>query len=128
MLAAEGLTPSARGKRVRFEGKTKKTVIDGPFAEAKELVAGFWIRQVKSIEEAVEWVRRIPNTDAKDGESRRSRSAPSPRWRTSPACPTTSRSRKRACARKPKKNEPPSPTRDPRGPNAEARDLTEDRR
>lgn len=68
MLAAEGLTPSARGKRVRFEGKTKKTVIDGPFAEAKELVAGFWIWQVKSIEEAVEWVKRIPNTDAKDGD------------------------------------------------------------
>ena len=60
MLAAEGLTPSARGKRVRFEGKTKKTVIDGPFAEAKELVAGFWIWQVKSIEEAVEWLKRAP--------------------------------------------------------------------
>ncbi len=68
MLAGEGLTPSSKGKRVRFEGKTKKTVIDGPFAEAKELVAGFWIWQVKSIEEAVEWVKRIPNTDAKEGD------------------------------------------------------------
>lgn len=68
MLAGEGLTPSAKGKRVRFEGKAKKTVIDGPFAEAKELIAGFWIWKVKSMEEAIEWVKRIPNTDAKEGD------------------------------------------------------------
>lgn len=67
MLAGEGLTPSSKGKRVRFEGKTKKTVIDGPFAETKELIAGFWIWKVKSMDEAIEWVKRIPNTDAKEG-------------------------------------------------------------
>jgi hypothetical protein len=62
MLAGEGLHPSSRGKRVRFShGKT--TVIDGPFTEAKELIAGFWLWQVKSLEEAVEWVKRIPNPD-----------------------------------------------------------------
>jgi len=60
LLAADGLHPSSRGKRVRFSGG-KKTVIDGPFAETKELVAGFWIWQVKSMEEAVEWVRRCPD-------------------------------------------------------------------
>jgi hypothetical protein len=60
MLAGEGLHPSSKGKRVKFGGGTK-TVVDGPFAETKELVAGFWIWQVKSIEEAVEWVKRIPN-------------------------------------------------------------------
>jgi hypothetical protein len=60
MLAGEGLQPSSKGKRVRFEGGTR-TVIDGPFAETKELVAGFWLFQVKSIEEAVEWVKRAPN-------------------------------------------------------------------
>jgi hypothetical protein len=60
MLAGEGLHSSARGKRVTFSGG-KKTVIDGPFAETKELVAGFWLWQVKSIEEAVEWVRRCPD-------------------------------------------------------------------
>ena len=59
MLAGEGLQPSSKGKRVRCVGKAR-TVIDGPFAETKELVAGFWIWQVKSIEEAVEWVRRSP--------------------------------------------------------------------
>ena len=59
MLAGEGLHPSAKARRVRFEG-TKKSVLDGPFAETKELVAGFWLWQVKSIEEAVEWVKRIP--------------------------------------------------------------------
>jgi hypothetical protein len=68
MLAGEGLHPSNVGKRVRFEG-TKKTVIDGPFSETKELVAGFWIWQVKSIEEAVEWVKRIPNPDNDPGPS-----------------------------------------------------------
>jgi hypothetical protein len=60
MLAGEGLHPSAKGKRVVFSGGKKK-VIDGPFAETKELVAGFWLWQVKSIEEAVEWVRRCPD-------------------------------------------------------------------
>lgn len=60
MLAAEGLHPSAKGKRVVFSG-TKRTVIDGPFAETKELIAGFWLWQVKSMDEAVEWARRIPN-------------------------------------------------------------------
>jgi hypothetical protein len=60
MLAGDGLHPSSKGKRVRFSAG-KKAVIDGPFAETKELVAGFWIWQVKSIEEAVEWVRRCPD-------------------------------------------------------------------
>ena len=66
MLAGEGLHPSSRGKRVRFSG-SQRTVIDGPFAETKELVAGFWLWQVKSMEEAVEWVRRCPNP--MEGES-----------------------------------------------------------
>ena len=60
LLAADGLHPSSKGKRVHFSGP-KRTVIDGPFAETKELVAGFWIWQVRSIEEAVEWVKRCPN-------------------------------------------------------------------
>jgi len=60
MLAGEGLHPSSRGKRVRFSGG-KKSVIDGPFAATNELVAGFWIWQVKSMEDAVEWVRRCPD-------------------------------------------------------------------
>jgi hypothetical protein len=60
MLAGEGLQASSKGKRVNFSGG-KKTVIDGPFSETKELVAGFWLWQVKSIEEAVEWVRRCPD-------------------------------------------------------------------
>jgi hypothetical protein len=60
MLAGEGLHPSSRGKRVRFSGE-KRTVIDGPFAETKELIAGFWLWQVKSMDEAVEWVKRCPN-------------------------------------------------------------------
>ncbi len=60
MLAGEGLHPSKKGKRIRF-GDGKPTVMDGPFAETKELVAGFWIWQVKSMEEAVEWARRCPN-------------------------------------------------------------------
>ena len=59
MLAGEGLHPSSKGARVRFSGK-KRTVIDGPFAETKELVAGFWIWQVKSKEEAIEWLKRAP--------------------------------------------------------------------
>jgi hypothetical protein len=60
MLAGEGLQPSAHGKRVKFTGN-KRSVIDGPFTETKELIAGFWIWQVRSLEEAVEWVRRMPN-------------------------------------------------------------------
>jgi hypothetical protein len=60
MLAGEGLHPSSKGARVRFSG-TKRTVIDGPFSETKELVAGFWLFQVKSKEEAIEWVKRCPN-------------------------------------------------------------------
>ena len=59
MLAGEGLHPSSKGARVKFSGK-KRTVIDGPFAETKELVAGFWIWQVKSREEAIEWLKRAP--------------------------------------------------------------------
>ena len=59
MLAGEGLQPSSKGKMVRFEGK-KRTVIDGPFTEAKELVAGFWMWQVKDMDEAVEWIKRSP--------------------------------------------------------------------
>jgi hypothetical protein len=59
MLAGEGLHPSSKGKRVRFSGD-KKTVIDGPFTETKELIAGFWLWQVKSMEEAVEWLKRAP--------------------------------------------------------------------
>ena len=59
MLAGDGLKPSSKGKRVRFDGK-KRTVVDGPFAETKELVAGYWIWQVRSIEEAVEWLKRAP--------------------------------------------------------------------
>jgi hypothetical protein len=60
LLAGEGLQPSSKGKRVRFSG-SKRTVIDGPFAETKELVAGFWLWQVKSMDEAIEWVKRSPN-------------------------------------------------------------------
>ena len=60
MLAGEGLHPSSKGARVRFSG-AKRSVIDGPFAETKELVAGFWIWQVRSKEEAIEWVKRCPN-------------------------------------------------------------------
>lgn len=59
LLAADGLHPSSKGKRVRCEGK-QRTVIDGPFAETKELVSGFWIWQVKSMDEAIEWIRRSP--------------------------------------------------------------------
>jgi hypothetical protein len=60
MLAGEGLHPTSKGARVRFEGPTKRTVIDGPFTETKELVAGFWLWQVKSREEALEWLKRAP--------------------------------------------------------------------
>ena len=67
MLAAEGLHPSSKGARVRFSG-SKRTVIDGPFAETKELIAGFWLWQVKSKEEAIEWVKRCPNPHVGDSE------------------------------------------------------------
>ena len=67
MLAGEGLHPSSKGARVRFSGE-KRTVIDGPFAETKELVAGFWLWQVKSKEEAIEWVKRCPNPMGSDSE------------------------------------------------------------
>ncbi len=67
MLAGEGLHSSSKGVRVRFSGK-KRTVVDGPFAETKELVAGFWIWQVKSREEAIEWVKRCPNPTGAEGE------------------------------------------------------------
>jgi len=60
MLAGEGLHPSSKGARIRFSG-AKRTVIDGPFAETKELIAGFWLLQVKSKEEAIEWIKRAPN-------------------------------------------------------------------
>jgi hypothetical protein len=60
MLAGEGLKPSSQGKRVRFSG-AKRTVIDGPFAETKELIAGYWLWQVRSMDEAIEWARRCPN-------------------------------------------------------------------
>jgi hypothetical protein len=67
MLAGEGLHPSSKGKRVYFSG-SKRTVVDGPFTEAKELIAGFWLWEVKSMEEAVEWVKRIPNSEGVEGE------------------------------------------------------------
>ena len=67
MLAGEGLHPSSKGARVRFSGG-KRTVIDGPFAETKELIAGFWLWQVKSKEEAIEWVKRCPNPHNEETE------------------------------------------------------------
>ena len=67
MLAGEGLHPSAKGVRVQFSGK-QRTVVDGPFAETKELVAGFWLWQVRSMEEAIEWARRCPNPMPEDSE------------------------------------------------------------
>ena len=67
LLVAEGLQPSSKGARVKFSG-AKRTVIDGPFAETKELIAGCWLWEVKSREEAIEWVKRIPNPTGQDGE------------------------------------------------------------
>jgi hypothetical protein len=67
MLEGAGLQSSAKGARVRFSGN-KRTVIDGPFAETKELIAGYWIFQVKSLEEAIEWVKRCPNPHEGDSE------------------------------------------------------------
>ncbi len=60
MLAGEGLAPSSRGKRVEFNGPTERRVVDGPFTETKELIAGYWLWQVKSMDEAVEWLKRAP--------------------------------------------------------------------
>jgi hypothetical protein len=67
LLAAEGLQASSKGKRVRFSGVTR-TVIDGPFAETKELIAGFWLWQVRSMDEAIEWVKRCPNPHPGESE------------------------------------------------------------
>ena len=67
MLAGEGLQPSSKGARVKFAG-AKRTVVDGPFAETKELIAGFWLWQVKSMDEALAWVKRIPNPTGEEGE------------------------------------------------------------
>jgi hypothetical protein len=67
MLAGEGLHPSSKGARVRFSG-TKRSVVDGPFAETKELIAGFWLWQVKSMDEALEWVKRCPNPTGAESE------------------------------------------------------------
>lgn len=67
MLAGEGLHPTSKGARVKFSGRDR-TVTDGPFAETKELLAGFWIWKVKSMDEAIEWVKRIPNPTGEEGE------------------------------------------------------------
>jgi hypothetical protein len=67
MLAGEGLHPSSKGARIHFSG-TKRSVVDGPFAETKELIAGFWLWNVKSKEEAIEWAKRCPNPTGADGE------------------------------------------------------------
>jgi len=67
LLAGEGLHPSSKGARVKFSGATR-TVIDGPFTEAKDLIAGFWLWQVKSKEEAIEWVKRCPNPTGQESE------------------------------------------------------------
>jgi hypothetical protein len=67
MLAGEGLHPSSKGARIRFHGK-QRTVVDGPFAKTKELVAGFWLWQVRSMDEAIEWVKRCPNPMPTDSE------------------------------------------------------------
>lgn len=69
MLAGEGLQPTSKGKRVRFAG-AKRTVIDGPFSDAKELVAGYWLWKVKDVEEAVEWLKRAPFDDGAEVEIR----------------------------------------------------------
>jgi hypothetical protein len=67
MVGGEGLHPSSKGVRVRFSGR-ERSVIDGPFAETKELIAGFWLLQVRSFDEAVEWIKRCPNPHAEDSE------------------------------------------------------------
>ena len=92
MLAADGLAPTSRSKKVRFSG-AERTVIDGPFAESKELVAGFWIWQVKSMEEAVEWLSARRSTAASRSPSGRCRTSV-----TSGRCRRSSRPRGAACA------------------------------
>ena len=67
LLAGEGLHPSSKGARVKFSGE-KRTVVDGPFTETKELIAGFWLIEVKSKEEAIEWVKRVPNPTGEESE------------------------------------------------------------
>jgi hypothetical protein len=67
MIAGEGLRPSSKGARIRFSGP-KRTVIDGPFSETKELIAGFWLFEVKSLDEAIEWVKRCPNPTGEESE------------------------------------------------------------
>jgi len=67
MLAGEGLQPSSKGARIKFSG-TKRTVVDGPFTETKELIAGFWLWQCRSKEEAIEWAKRCPNPTGQEGE------------------------------------------------------------
>ncbi len=91
LLALDGLHPSSKGARVKFSGKSR-TVIDGPFTEAKELIAGFSILQVKSLEEAIEWVKRAPTAAP---ATTKSKSARSLRWKTShPSCPKSRSSTK----------------------------------
>jgi hypothetical protein len=68
MLAGDGLRPTSKGARVAFDGDRERTVIDGPFAETKELVAGYWLMEVRSLEEAVEWIKRCPNPHDSAGE------------------------------------------------------------
>ena len=98
MLAGEGLHPSSKGARVRFSGD-KRTVIDGPFAETKELIAGFWLSQVKSMDEAHRVGQALPEPDAR--ASPRSRSARCSRPRTSaPSSRPSCASRRSACARR----------------------------
>jgi hypothetical protein len=70
LIGYDGLHPSSKGARVHFSGKNRPTVIDGPFVESKELIAGFWFWQVKSLEEAIEWVKRCPNEGETDVEIR----------------------------------------------------------
>ena len=67
MLAGDGLKPSSQGARIVFSGK-KRTVVDGPFAETKELIAGFWLIDVKSLDEAIEWMKRVPSEPGEEGE------------------------------------------------------------
>lgn len=97
MLAGEGLHPSAEGVRVQFSGKDR-TVIDGPFAETKELIAGFWIFKVQSLQEAIDWVKRCPNRWSATVKSR-SASSSSSRSSASPL-PLNCASRKNACGRR----------------------------
>jgi len=95
MLAAEGLQPSSKGARVKFSGE-KRTVIDGPFAETKELVAGFWLWQVKSKDEAIEWLKRAPFDGGTEVEIRQVFEAGT----SAPSSLRNSGSRKNACARR----------------------------